>query len=175
MSEQRNAEWTKDALSNWLTQLRELYGQPGSLAKIDDKRLHWAIIAKMALLRGCCCAKGPSVSVDDGGSAHFIHDNDCGLPPSPADGGPAPTSDELAAPHSKLAIELAKVICEGHPQEALSNHRVAQAIDTRLAVIRKVYEPKEFALCPVVSCHAEPCWFCIVAAMREFILLPENV
>lgn len=45
-------------------------------------------------------------------------------------------------------------------------------IDSRLASIRAYYAPDKLALCPVVSCHnSESCAFCMVAAMRDFIIL----
>lgn len=92
MAETRN---TKDELSEWLMDLRKTWGEPGSPFPLHHN-FHWAIIEKMMRLRGCICAKGqPSVTVDDGGSARFIHDRDCGLPASPADGGPAPIEGEV--------------------------------------------------------------------------------
>jgi hypothetical protein len=91
MPEQQN---TKDALSQWLMGARKLYGLPGSPIQLDHN-FHWSIVNKMVQLRGCICAKGePSVTTDEGGSAHWIHDADCGIPPSPADGGPAPIEGE---------------------------------------------------------------------------------
>jgi hypothetical protein len=85
---------------------------------------------------------------------------------------------------SKLAVALADVLVKDlHPEAPpsmrdarnASRNRTAMVIDERLAEIRKHYEPEELARCPVVTHHGpSPCAFCICAAMREFILVPER-
>lgn len=75
--------------------------------------------------------------------------------------------------HSKLAIALAEAIVDETVQLD-GVDAVASAIDARLAEVRKAYEPEELARCPIVSHHADPCWFCITSAMRAFILLEES-
>jgi hypothetical protein len=78
---------------------------------------------------------------------------------------------------SKMSLALAEEIIAKYPKatESLKEH-IATVIDSRLAEIRKHYKPEEFARCPVVSHHGKPpCQFCVTAAMREFILLPEEL
>lgn len=89
--------------------------------------------------------------------------------------------------HSKMAVALAEALLPvlfggqplsdtGKPGRERMAQLVAQAIDERLAAICEYYKPKEFARCPVVSHHGKgPCQFCVCAAMREFILLPEDL
>lgn len=85
---------TKDDLGDRLMNLRKLCGQPGSPIPLDHN-FHWAIVGKMIELRGCICGEDrPLVTVDDGGSAWWVHSSECGLPHSPADGGPAPIEGE---------------------------------------------------------------------------------
>lgn len=74
---------------------------------------------------------------------------------------------------SKLAIALADAIM-GIPPSGMEKDAIARVIDNRLANVRKAYEPEELSRCPIVSHHADPCWFCITSAMRAFILLPSG-
>lgn len=77
---------------------------------------------------------------------------------------------------SKLAEALASRIVDQFPSvNYIEADEFARVIDERLAAIRAVYEPEELARCPVVSCHKQPCSWCVTAAMRAFILLPEQL
>lgn len=92
--------------------------------------------------------------------------------------------------HSKIAVALAEaLIPDGYitAQQsenegaavigvAILRNDAAATIDQRLTEIREAYKPEELARCPVVTHHRDgPCAFCNTAAMREFILLPEDL
>ena len=91
----------------------------------------------------------------------------------------------MAETQSKIAVALADVAYEligrqrgkFYSGEAADDKaRIATAIDDRLTQIREVYRPDELARCPVVTHHGDgPCAFCNTAAMRAFILLPEDL
>lgn len=164
---------TKEELSNWLTKQRLIYNQPNEKV---DRDFHWFIVSKMVELRGCICI--PQVSVDENQQAHWIHSDACGLPTSPADGGP--TEQDLK--RSRLATVLAETvfnnlvtaisgIVQSDRDRSLSRDDIARVIDERLMGIRMEYAGDKLSRCPIVSCHSKPCAFCLAAAMREFILI----
>lgn len=82
--------------------------------------------------------------------------------------------------HSKIAAALTLAALNSLPAGTVLPVAVAKgmadAIDERLAQIREAYKPEELARCPVVTHHGDgPCAFCNTAAMRAFILLPEQL
>lgn len=85
--------------------------------------------------------------------------------------------------HSRLAVALADAILRPPDGQATPisdelfaqmTDRVAEVIDARLADTRKHYTPEALARCPYVCPHPDPCAACVTAAMRDFILIPED-
>lgn len=73
---------------------------------------------------------------------------------------------------SLLANKIANLIAPlfNGRAEVMRPH-IINSIDVELTQIRNAVKDESLARCPIVSHHTEPCAFCIVAALREVVVM----